>query len=393
MEDAAAAHRVAFFPSAADPVREGFVRVINHELRPGTVDIHAIDDAGRRFGPAALAVGAGETVHFNSGDLETGDAGKGLSRATGPGEGDWRLELDSGLDIEVLAYVRTADGFLTSMHDTVAAGETGRRVAFFNPGGNEDQASRLRVVNVGGDTAEVAVTGVDDAGVPGLGEVRFAVPSGAARTVTARELESGDGLDGALGDGAGKWRLLVRSAGDIEVLNLLDSPAGHVANLSTAPDLRDGGAWRVPLFPEADDASQRQGFVRVVSRDDADGTVLIDAFDDTDRDYEPVVLTLPAGGAAHFNSHDLENGNPGKGLSGGVGAGEGAWRLALSSELDLEVLAYVRTADGFLAAMHDTVPARGSRHRGCRCSTRRATATRRAGCASSTPRTGRRRSR
>ena len=184
MEDAAAAHRVAFFPSAADPVREGFVRVINHELRPGTVDIHAIDDAGRRFGPAALAGGRRRDRALQlSATSRRATPARGCRGRRGPGEGDWRLELESGLDIEVLAYVRTADGFLTSMHDTVAAGETGRRVAFFNPGGNEDQASRLRVVNVGGDTAEVAVTGVDDAGRPGArrGPLRGALRAPRAR--------------------------------------------------------------------------------------------------------------------------------------------------------------------------------------------------------------------
>ena len=352
-------HMVAFFPSAADSGREGSVRVINHAARSGTVEIHAVDDTGRRFGPAVLAIGARETVHFNSGDLENGNIDKGLSRATGPGDGDWRLELSSALDIEVLAYVRTEDGFLTAMHDTVAAGETGHRVAFFNPGSNEDQLSSLRVVNVGDAVAEITVSGVDDHGMPGSGEFGFSVSPGAARTVTARELEAGDGL----GDGTGKWQLLVESSTEIQILNLLDSPTRHITNLSTAPDLHDGGGWTVPLFPEADDVSGREGFVRVINRSSVGGEVTVDAFDDTDWDYEPVMLSLAAGQTANFNSGDLEEGNPDKGLSGGVGAGEGAWRLALASDLDLEVLAYVRTADGFVTAMHDSVPARGRRHR------------------------------
>ena len=273
-EEDATVHMVAFFPSATDTVREGFVRAINHDSRQGTVEVHAIDDSGRRFGPLSLAIGGSETVHFNSGDLEAGNDAKGLSGGTGSGDGDWRLELVSDLDIEVLAYIRTADGFLTAMHDTVAADEGGYRVAFFNPASNDDQASRLRVVNAGDAAAAVTITGVDDRGFPGRDAVRFSVSPGAARTVTARELESGEGLDGALGDGAGKWRFVVESPGDIRILNLLDSPTGHVTNLSTAPDLRDAeGTWRVPLFPAAADPSGRQGFLRVVSRDDADGTV------------------------------------------------------------------------------------------------------------------------
>ena len=60
--------------------------------------------------------------------------------------------------------------------------------------------------------------------------------------MTARELESeaarGEALrdlGGALGDGAGKWRLSVTSDRPIAVMSLLASPTGHLTNLSTAP--------------------------------------------------------------------------------------------------------------------------------------------------------------
>ena len=42
-----------------------------------------------------LSIGAGETVHFNSNDLELGNTAKGLSGSTGAGVGDWRLVLSS----------------------------------------------------------------------------------------------------------------------------------------------------------------------------------------------------------------------------------------------------------------------------------------------------------
>ena len=63
---------------------------------------------------------ANETVHFNPGDLERGNAAKGLQGKTGPpGRGNWRLSLRSTLDLEVLSYMRTKDGFPTSLHDVV----------------------------------------------------------------------------------------------------------------------------------------------------------------------------------------------------------------------------------------------------------------------------------
>ena len=90
-------HRIGLFPSAADALgRQGFARIINRSDSDGEVSIVARDDAGIEHGPLTLAIGAGETKHFNSEDLETGNAGKGLDGATGPlDKGAWRLELSS----------------------------------------------------------------------------------------------------------------------------------------------------------------------------------------------------------------------------------------------------------------------------------------------------------
>ena len=225
-----------FVPGASDPVREGFVRVTNRSAEGGDVSIEAVDDAGMRVGPVTLSVGPGETVHFNSNDLEQGNASKGLPDGVGSGAGDWRLELDSELDIEVLAYIRTPDGFLTAMHDSAPLSAGSHRVVIFNPGSNPNQVSRLRLVNLGPEVARVTVTGIDDAGASPGGPVVMTVPFGESKTVTAAELEAGaEGMEGALGDGAGKWRLGVTSDQPIRVMNLLQSPTGHLTNLSTAP--------------------------------------------------------------------------------------------------------------------------------------------------------------
>ena len=234
-----AAHGVPLFPSArsfTSEGRQGFVRIINHASEGGTVRIDAFDDDGMQYGPLTLEIGAGETVHFNSGDLEQGNVDKGLTGATGTGEGSWRLALTSTLDIEVLSYLRTHDGFVTSMHDLVPRTEAGYRVPIFNRGSNT-RVSQLRVINPGAETAEVTIEGVDDAGESPGGAVRLSVPGVAARTLTSRALETGDGegLSGALGAGVGKWRLIVTSDRSIQVMSLLSSPAGHLTNLSTVP--------------------------------------------------------------------------------------------------------------------------------------------------------------
>ena len=350
-----------FLGHSEDSGREGFLRVVNHSAQAGEARIEAVDDAGTPAGPVTLSLGANQAIHLNSRDLEGGNANKGLPQGIGAGSGDWRLSLTSALDFEALSYVRTKDGFVTTMHDTAPKMDDGSlRVAFLNPGSNWRQESHLRLINPGAEAATVRIIGTDDAGQPGEATVSAELPAGQSRTFTAAELESGNapGLSGELGDGAGKWRLRLESERDIVAMSLLAPPTGHLANLSAPPPEADAaGAWAVPLFLSASDPSGREGFLRVVNRSGSAGTVRIEAFDGSDFAYEPVTLSLDAGQTRHFNSDDLENGNAGKGLSGSTGAGRGDWRLELTSELDIQALAYIRTKDGFVTSMHDLAPA------------------------------------
>ena len=360
---AAGLSAVWLFPPVSDGVRQGFVRLINHSADTGEVGIEAIDDSGMRREAATLSFGAGQTIHFNSNDLEEGNAAKGFD-GIGTGQGDWRLEFSTDLDIEALSYIRTTDGFLTAMHDVAPVGENDYRVVTFNPASNTNQVSRLRLVNPGDQSAEAAITGFDDAGAsPGNG-VEVSIPAGQALTLTSEDLESGSGLTGSIGDGRGKWRLAVTSERDIVVMSLLANlGTGHLTNLSTAAPGREAGVYEVLLFPAASDPLGRQGFVRVVNRSDEAGEVYIDAFDNTAMDYESLTLGIGARETVHFNSDDLELGNAAKGLTGSTGSGTGNWRLTMWSTLDLEVLSYIRTEDGFLTSMHDVAPLGESGHR------------------------------
>ena len=224
---------IPYFPAANDTYLQGFVRVINHSAQSGEVSIQATDDTGMTYDPITLTIDANQTVHFNSDDLELGSEAKGLSAGIGAGQGDWRLDVTSDLRVEALAYMRTADGFLTSMTETVPGIGNRHRVPVFNPGSNQDQVSRLRLVNPGGQAVSVEVEGIDDDGVQSSATLTLAAH--AALTVTAEELES-DGL----GDGTGKWQLVLTADTPIVVVNLLATPTGHVTNLSHAPTL----LWR-----------------------------------------------------------------------------------------------------------------------------------------------------
>ena len=350
-------------PSSADPARRGTVRVANRSGAAGEAVLTATDDAGRTYPPVTVALGAKAAAELDAADLEAGNAAKGVAGATGAGAGDWRLEVASVLEVEATAYARAADGFAAPLDAVVPAADDGTlEIALFNPGEDLEQRSLLRLVNPAGADAAATVTGVDDAGRPGLAAVRLVVPAGAACTVDAAQLESGSGLacgapQPGLGDGAGRWRLtVVPEDSPLIAMNLLAGADGRLANLSAAPLPAVEGAVRVPLFPAASDPAGRQGVVRIANRSDRAGTVRIEAADDGAAVYAPLALALGPGQAVDLDADDVELGSRAKGLTGSTGAGVGAWRLALSGDVAFEARAYVRAQDGFLTAVRSPRP-------------------------------------
>ena len=353
---------VPLFPSAADASgRSGVVRVLNRSDMDGSVLVEAVDEAGQTAGPVTLSLAAGSAAQFDSADLENGNAEKGLAEGVGaPTRGSWRLLLWSVLDIEVLAYVRTEDGFLTPAYAELPRTGDSLSAFLFNPASNRMQRSSLRVFNPGAESARMFVWGVDDAG-RGSFASGFMAPPGAPLALTAGRLERSAGRAGAsLGNGAGKWRLRVAATWPLSASTFLESPSGHLSNLSPPPLRAAAGEMlRLPLFPAASNPAGREGFVRVANMTAADGTLDIEAVDDAGVRAGPVRLQLAARATMHFNSDDLENGNAKKGLASGVGAPtKGAWRLELQSgALTLAAASYARHADGFVTSLHETAPA------------------------------------
>ena len=375
VDRAGPSHDIPFFLARGSAQgRQSVLRLV-HPMDGSPVHVEVFDGLGGKHGSTTLSTRHARSVRkfdpsrsavaqLNSEDLEDGNHGTGLSKGVGQGSGDWHLKVWAN-DAQALTYVRHADGFLTSMHDVAPQGADGTyEVPTFNPAGNTLQRSILRLVNPGTEASGVRIVGTDDAGALPGDAVSLSIEPGGARELSAADLEAGAGdLGGALGDGQGKWRLSVASDQPLLVASLVESPTGHLTNLSTVPDNKEQGAattHHVPLFLSAADEMGRRSFVRIINRDEAAATVRIRPFDDTVRDYGAVTLTVAAGEAAHFNSHHLEVG--GAGLSGGVGAGEGDWRLELEAMEDIDVLSYVRHADGFLTAMHDVVRASPEGH-------------------------------
>lgn len=226
---------VPLMRGADHPTQQGFVRITAVET--GTISIEAWSDTGV-VGSTALSVEAGKTYHFNSNDLEMGNRDKGITPGIGTGFGDSYLQLTADFEFVATSYMRTGDGFLTSMGNTLVPtdGESfGTACVYeatiFNPASNTNQVSSLRIVERGGSPTEVSIYGIDDDGVT-YGPVGLTVSANSARTVTSQQLEHGDpDLDDMLADGKGKWRLAIATDGVIVVMNLLESPTNHLTNL------------------------------------------------------------------------------------------------------------------------------------------------------------------
>ncbi|MDE0659052.1 MAG: hypothetical protein OXI79_05310 [Gammaproteobacteria bacterium] len=226
---------VPLMRGAGHPTQQGFVRVT--AVATGTIAINAWNDAGEAAS-ASLSVEGGRTVHFNSDDLEFGNQAKGIPAGLGSGFGDSFVQLKADFEFVATSYVRTGDGFLTAMGNIlvpVDGDAFGTACVYeaniFNPASNTDQVSSLRIVERAGDDTAVNIYGVDDHGIT-HGPVGLTVRANGARTVTSQQLEHGDpNLTDTLPDGAGKWRLAIATDGAIVVMNLLQSPTGHLSNL------------------------------------------------------------------------------------------------------------------------------------------------------------------
>ena len=232
-----------FVASPSTDAATGVVRILNATDESGSVEIYAVDNAGSRSGPATFTLGASAAAEFSASDLTSGNAAKGLTRGWDNLSGHVRLEIDTDLQIVPAAYVRAADGTLSTMHDTVravAASGGGHEylVPIFNPSTETTRASSMRLINPGDAAAIVTIKGRDDHGTAATGgTVQLTLAAGAAQTLTAQQLEAGDtslaNLTGQLGAGVGKWRLSVSSDQPIQVVNVVSSTSGPMNNLST----------------------------------------------------------------------------------------------------------------------------------------------------------------
>lgn len=248
---------VPYFLSASDPDRQSFVRVI----WPYPVDgdftqthgatIRAYDDAGNRYPPIEIELPPFEGTSgvfglaFNSDDLEFGNTRKHMPYGTGAGEGDWWLRITSDQDIVVQSFIRMSDGFLTSMHGVLPKVSNGREknaylANTFNPAYNANNVSSLRIINTSNKRLTAKTVGAVDVdnSVNTPLDYGISIKSYQAIKLTAQTLEENAHPNNGWSEKRGKRRIEFWSDGDpllehIVVMHIMESPSGHLTNLST----------------------------------------------------------------------------------------------------------------------------------------------------------------
>ena len=253
-----------------------------------------------------------------------------------------------------MSLIRTPDGFLTNLSGVAPSDASqNHQIYYANPASETGQVTFLRIVNKTTGTARVTIDGIDDNGAaaPG-GVVELQLGPLEAKQLLASDLENGNtgkGLTGALGDGAGKWQLIVTADVDIAVMNLIRTADGFLTNLSQVAPKSAANTTEVYLLNPASNTNQRS-LLRVVNTTDTPGTVTITGADDNGNAAPggQVSFQIGANDGLLLTAQDLENGNASMGLTGAFGDGAGKWHLTVESTVAIAVMSLLDTPNGFI---------------------------------------------
>jgi T5SS/PEP-CTERM-associated repeat protein/autotransporter-associated beta strand protein len=358
-------HEVYFANPPGNTVQQSFIRVVNRGDESGTVVVSAVDDTGNPApqGPISFELGPRAALNFNSEDYSFGNVQKGLTGGLGLGSGKWRLRIESTLDLAVMSLIRNPDGFVTSV-GTVAPSldeaDEGRLLLSVEPSRLPDRQGFLRLVNPGAATEIVTLSAVDDEGRSGAAPVDVELAAFSAVQLVAGDLESGNPdkqANGGFGSGSGRWHVDARPLDRIEAMSLMRLPGGFLSNLSAVAPQSSPVEATVWFFNPGQNQAQRS-MLRIVNRNDAFGTALIEAIDDTGAAAPggPVTVELLPLAAAELSAADLEEGNPALGVEGALGTGTGKWRLHIEADVGIYVQSLLESPGGFLTDLSQPAP-------------------------------------
>ncbi len=349
---------VYFANPASSSQQQTFLRIVNNSTSAGTVTITGVDD----FGTAAsetvsFELGVNESKQMTAQDLENGNSAKGLTGQLSDGlekyTGKWRLMIASSLDLSAQSLIRTPDGFLTNLSAVVSPNVDGdSTVSFLNPASKTAQMSVVRLINPNAENSSVTISAIDDNGqIATNGDVTLTLPAGESRDLSSTDLEQGNPdlpMTGSLGAGSGGWRLNVSSDPKIKVISYVLTDTGFLTNMSEVVGAASTSN-QVWVFNPGSNENQKSN-LRVINSASSEASVTISGIDDAGNAGPGSDLTfnLSAGSVQEITAAELENGSSEKGLAGGIGDGQGKWRLNVTSDVPVTVQSLLETPAGFI---------------------------------------------
>jgi len=229
---------------------------------------------------------------------------------------------------------------------------------FVPPASDAGHQGFVRITNPTDTPVSVSLFGVDDAGLLSAGTASFTLGPQETKHFNSTDLESGavsKGLTGALGTGAGNWRLEFSAAGIINATALIRVPNGFLTSVQDA-DLNKVQLSTFHVIPTVNPASNADfvSVLRFVNPNPATAAVSYFARDDGGQ-RAPLSgsrsFTIGPFEAVHLTSAELENGAPLKGLASGLGDGTGKWRVTVSSNIPIKVMSLISSSSGFITEL------------------------------------------
>ncbi len=350
---------IAMMNPASNLTKQSFLRFVNTTTNTMELEVYGRDDAAQpsRTGPVRFSLPPGAAKQMTAQDLERGNPLKGLEGYLCDGTGKWQLQVRASEPIEVMNLIRTTEGFLTGMNQTVPESNGRWSVNYFNAASNLEQASFLRIVNKNDVDGQVEISAVNAAGATVETRLQLAINANESIQLNAGDLESGNegkGLAGALGSGSEQWRLNLTSTLDLDVLSLVRMSNGFLINMSRDINSDSEANRTKPAYYFNHPDNDHESLLRLSNQAEVSNDIELSVTDDLgNRQNALLSVTIPAQQTVTLGSADFATGTDLGSLQDGLDEGMSRWRIDAVGSQPFDAMSVFQSRDGLLSNMSD----------------------------------------
>lgn len=215
--------------------RKSLIRFINRSRESGVVQLDVSDEGTYSYPTLEFEIGSSAIVQLSASDIESGNTSLGIHSGFGYGVGDWRLKIESELDLGIAAFTYSEDGFVSSVHDFESTGSFFQSVELLD-GTSSPWDNRLVLTNASDQVASVEVVGFSKAGEIVSSVLRFQIEPREVRQLTRFDLVAeNSGSPNAIDYEIVDWRLQISSDQPLMVHDIVEGLDGRISTLSPTP--------------------------------------------------------------------------------------------------------------------------------------------------------------